>query len=189
MEFFSNSSAPVTVGMLITLLPLAAFVINIHSGFTKFTKKYGHVIPLLAIGTSLALAIYVFIKTIVQKHDPALAWYSSEHGYAFTWLSSGYFKIIIGMLFDNLTAVMLLVVTSVSFLVHLYSVGYMHGDPRYSRFFAYLGIFSFSMLGLVLVDNLLALFVFWELVGVCSYFLIGFWFEPPEPPKASLKAF
>src|SRR5262245_65664352 len=103
MEFFSGSSAPVTVGMLITLLPLVAFVINLHTGFTQVTKKFGHIIPLLAIGTSLALAIYVFVTTIVRKHDPSLAWYSSDHGYVFTWLASGDFKIEIGMLFDNLT--------------------------------------------------------------------------------------
>ncbi|MBI3726668.1 NADH-quinone oxidoreductase subunit L, partial [bacterium] len=99
-----------------------------------------------------------------------------------------------GFLIDNLTAIMLVVVTVVSFLVHLYSTGYMrdhhgHPNPRYGRFFAFLGLFTFSMLGLVLTDNLFMLFVFWELVGVCSYFLIGFEFERPAAQAAQIKAF
>jgi NADH-quinone oxidoreductase subunit L len=99
-----------------------------------------------------------------------------------------------GILIDNLTAIMLVVVTVVSFLVHLYSTGYMrdhhgHPAPRYGRFFAFLGLFTFSMLGLVLTDNLFMLFVFWELVGVCSYFLIGFEFERAAAQVAQIKAF
>src|SRR5205085_1653930 len=95
---------------------------------------------------------------------------------------------------DNLTAIMLVVVTTVSLLVHVYSMGYMrdhhgHPAPRYGRFFAFLGLFTFSMLGLVLTDNLFMLFMFWELVGVCSYFLIGFEFERPAAQVAQIKAF
>jgi proton-translocating NADH-quinone oxidoreductase chain L len=94
---------------------------------------------------------------------------------------------------DNLTAIMLVVVTTVSFLVHLYSTGYMvhhgHHAPRYNRFFAFLGLFSFSMLGLILTDSLFFLFVFWELVGLCSYFLIGFEFEREAACNAGIKAF
>ncbi|MDF1667349.1 MAG: NADH-quinone oxidoreductase subunit L, partial [Planctomycetota bacterium] len=94
---------------------------------------------------------------------------------------------------DNLTAIMLVVVTTVSFLVHLYSTGYMvhhgHHAPRYHRFFAFLGLFSFSMLGLILTDSIFFLFVFWELVGLCSYFLIGFEFERQAACRASIKAF
>jgi len=102
-------------------------------------------------------------------------------------------NINLAFLIDNLTAIMLVVVTTVSFLVHLYSTGYMvhhgHRAPRYSRFFAFLGLFSFSMLGLVMVDNLFFLFFFWELVGLCSYFLIGFEFEREAACQASIKAF
>ena len=99
-----------------------------------------------------------------------------------------------GFLIDNLTAIMLVVVTTVSLLVHVYSMGYMrdhhgHPAPRYGRFFAFLGLFTFSMLGLVLTDNLFMLFMFWELVGVCSYFLIGFEFERPAAQVAQIKAF
>lgn len=99
-----------------------------------------------------------------------------------------------GFLIDNLTAIMLVVVTTVSLLVHVYSMGYMrdhhgHPAPRYGRFFAFLGLFTFSMLGLILTDNLFMLFCFWELVGVCSYFLIGFEFERPAAQVAQIKAF
>ncbi len=100
-------------------------------------------------------------------------------------------SIELGFYLDNLAILLLLVVTGVSFLVHVYSVGYMHGDPKYHRFFAFLNLFSFSMLGLVLVDNLIGLYIFWELVGVSSYLLIGFWYDNEDlgPAKASIKAF
>ncbi|GAB3526632.1 NADH-quinone oxidoreductase subunit L [Pontibacter brevis] len=94
-----------------------------------------------------------------------------------------------GILLDNLTVLMLVIVTFISTLVQLFSVGYMHGDRGYSRYFAYLGLFTFSMLGIVLVDNLLLLFMFWELVGLSSYLLIGFWFKRPAAIAANKKAF
>ena len=93
------------------------------------------------------------------------------------------------MYVDNLTAIMLFVVTLVSFLVHLFSMGYMHGERRYNRFYAYLALFTFSMLGLIITSNLLLLFLFWELVGACSYFLIGFYFEKNSAAAACKKAF
>ena len=124
-----------------------------------------------------------------EAAEPRWSWSSKTHGMSATVVDTGDLKIDAGITIDHLTATMLVVVTIVAFLVHLYSVGYMHGDKRYSRFFAFLQLFSFSMLGLILTDNLLLLFCFWELVGVCSYFLIGFWFEQDEPPKASIKAF
>src|SRR5262245_2446591 len=124
-----------------------------------------------------------------ETDDPRGKWSSKEFGGVYHLLDTGALKVDAGITIDNLTATMLVVVCMVAFLVHLYSVGYMHGDPRFARFFAFLQLFSFSMLGLVLTDNLLLLFCFWELVGVCSYFLIGFWFEQDEPPKASIKAF
>ena len=106
------------------------------------------------------------------------------------WLTVGdRFVLNVGILIDNLTAVMLLVVTGVSTLVHLFSIGYMHGDPRYSRFFAYLSIFSFSMLGLVLAESFFFIYIFWELVGLSSYLLIGFWFEKKSAADAGKKAF
>src|SRR2546427_3551264 len=89
----------------------------------------------------------------------------------------------------QLAAVMLLVVTGVGFLLHVYSIGYMHGDPGYARFFAYLNLFVFSMTMLVLASDFLLLYVFWEAVGLCSYLLIGFWYERPAAAAAGKKAF
>jgi NADH-quinone oxidoreductase subunit L len=107
----------------------------------------------------------------------------------FTWAGIGPFNVGVDLRWDPLAAVMALTVTGVSFLIHVYSIGYMQDDPRYSRFFAYLNLFVFSMLLLVLADNMLLLYMGWELVGVCSYLLIGFWFERPPAATAAKKAF
>ena len=107
----------------------------------------------------------------------------------FTWAGVGPFHVGVDLRWDPLSAVMALTVTGVSFLIHVYSIGYMQDDPRYSRFFAYLNLFVFSMLLLVLADNMLFLYTGWELVGVCSYLLIGFWFERPSAATAAKKAF
>ena len=95
----------------------------------------------------------------------------------------------LGIKIDNITALMLFVVNLISMLVHIFSIAYMKGDKRYTRYFAYLGIFTFSMLGIVLTHNLLMMYIFWELVGLSSYLLIGFWFEKPSAANASKKAF
>jgi NADH-quinone oxidoreductase subunit L len=107
----------------------------------------------------------------------------------YTWLTSGMLDIHIGFSIDRLTAVMLLLVTTVSSLVHIYTIGYMRGDPGYARFFSYIALFTFSMLMLVMADNLLQLFVFWEAVGLCSYLLIGHWYDRPTACAAATKAF
>ena len=107
----------------------------------------------------------------------------------FTWLSVGRLHLGLDLRFDPLSAVMATMVTGVGLLIHIYSIGYMEGDPRYHRFFAYLNLFCFSMLLLVLADNLLFLYAGWELVGLCSYLLIGFWFERPAAATAAKKAF
>ncbi|MGQ0667391.1 MAG: NADH-quinone oxidoreductase subunit L, partial [Nitrospiraceae bacterium] len=107
----------------------------------------------------------------------------------YTWLTSGNLDIHISFYIDRLTAVMLLLVTVVSSLVHIYTIGYMHGEPGYARFFSYVALFTFSMLMLVLADNLLQLFVFWEAVGLCSYLLIGHWYERASACAAATKAF
>ena len=107
----------------------------------------------------------------------------------FEWVAAGSTKIDLGYLLDPLSCVMVLVVTGVGFLIHVYSIGYMHKDPGYSRYFAYLNLFSFAMLTLVLGSNFLVLFVGWEGVGLCSYLLIGFWFEDAAKAAAGMKAF
>jgi len=105
------------------------------------------------------------------------------------WITIGSLKFEMGFMLDSVTGVMLIVVTLVSSLVHIFSRGYMHGDPRYSRFFAFLSLFSFSMLFLIVSDNLLGIYIGWELVGLCSYLLIGFWFEKDSAADACKKAF
>ena len=107
----------------------------------------------------------------------------------FTWISAGDFDAAWALRFDQLTAVMLLVVTGVSALVHWYSIGYMHGDPGIPRFFSYLSLFTFAMLMLVTADNFLQMFFGWEGVGLCSYLLIGFWYDRPSANAAAIKAF
>ncbi|MCH8871654.1 NADH-quinone oxidoreductase subunit L, partial [candidate division KSB1 bacterium] len=107
----------------------------------------------------------------------------------YTWIQTGYFQVDISFLIDPLSLVMLLVVTGVGLLIHVYSIGYMHGDRSFARYFAYLNLFTFSMLLLVLADNFLLLFVGWEGVGLCSYLLIGFWFENNDYAYAGRKAF
>jgi len=107
----------------------------------------------------------------------------------FLWIGSGAFQAPFGLHLDPLSSIMILVVTGVGLLIHVYSIGYMHGDPYYSRFFAYLNLFIFSMLILVLANNYVLLFVGWELVGLCSYLLIGFWYEKKSAADAGKKAF
>ena len=96
---------------------------------------------------------------------------------SFEWFNTGSFVVSLGYVIDNVAVIMLCVVSLISFLVHLYSSEYMKGDPRFSRYYAFLGLFTFSMNGIVLSNNLFFTFIFWELVGVSSFLLIGFWYE------------
>ena len=107
----------------------------------------------------------------------------------YPWFSFSNLHYVINFKVDSLTALMLVVVTSVSMLVQIYSQGYMQGDPGYSRFYAWLSLFTVSMLILVLAENFLVIYIGWELVGLCSYLLIGFWYDRARPPPAALKAF
>jgi NADH-quinone oxidoreductase subunit L len=124
----------------------------------------------------------VFIRIFDNGDNPILST-------SIQWFTSGKFTVDLGFLINNVAAIMLFVVALISFLVHLYSIDYMKDDPRYSRYFAYLGIFTFSMNGIVLADSLLMMYIFWELVGLSSYLLIGFWFEKEAAANACKKAF
>ena len=125
--------------------------------------------------------------SLLALHDVATG--HSVNVPLYTWLTSGNLDIHIGIAIDRLTAVMLVLVTTVSTLVHIYTIGYMQKEPGYARFYAYIALFTFSMLMLVMADNLLQLFVFWEAVGLCSYLLIGHWYERPSACAAATKAF
>jgi len=167
---------------IIPLLPLASFFINIAVG--KRLPRKGDWLSLATILAGLVMSIGIFLE-VFRAYDP-----NFKYHVVAPWLTVGdRFVLNVGILVDNVTAVMLLVVTGVSTLVHLFSIGYMHGDPRYNRFFAYLSIFSFSMLGLVLAESFFFIYVFWELVGLSSYLLIGFWFEKKSAADACKKAF
>ena len=161
---------------LIPLLPLAAFLILGLAG--SRIKDRAHLVAVPAVLLSCALSIAAFLE-VAGGSVIAIPLY--------TWLTSGHLDIHIGLYIDRLTAVMLLLVTIVSSLVHIYTIGYMHGDAGYARFFSYIALFTFSMLMLVLADNLLQLFVFWEAVGLCSYLLIGHWYERASACAAATK--
>jgi len=165
---------------LIPLLPLLAFVVNILLG-RSMIRANAHWVAAPAVFGSFVLALLV-LRQLYTTGEPI-----SQH--LFTWIPAGDFVVEANLYADQLTAIMLVVVSSVGFLVHVYSVGYMHGDGGFYRFFSYLPLFVFSMLMLVLADNFLLLFVFWEGVGLCSYLLIGFWFKRRSAADAAKKAF
>ena len=162
----------------IPLLPLGSFLIL--GLFGHWIKDKAHLVAVPAVVVSLLLSLLVFFD-VADGHQTSFPLY--------TWLTSGMLDIHIGFSIDRLTAVMLLLVTTVSSLVHIYTIGYMHGEPGYARFFSYIALFTFSMLMLVMADNLLQLFIFWEAVGLCSYLLIGHWYERPAACAAATKAF
>ncbi|HET9015655.1 MAG TPA: NADH-quinone oxidoreductase subunit L [Thermomicrobiaceae bacterium] len=165
---------------LIPLAPLVAAVVNFVFG-RWYIRDRAHWISITAVGISFVVSVIVFAQ-IYGGTVPL-----SQHLY--TWIPVGDFQIPVTLTVDQLTAIMLLVVSGVSLLVHIYSVGYMRGDGGYYRFFSYLPLFVFSMLMLVLASNYLLLFVFWEGVGLCSYLLIGFWFRRLSAANAAKKAF
>jgi len=167
--------------LAILVLPLLSYAVTFFFG--KKLPRKGDFVGVGLMGIALLLSIRIFVA-FWQIGDPA---YRVEG--AVTWLDLGGFRLDAGVLVDGMTSIMLMVVCIVSFLVHLYSTGYMHGDRRYERYFAFLGFFTFSMLGIVLANNLFFLYVFWELVGLSSYLLIGFFFHKHSAANANKKAF
>jgi len=165
--------------LLIPFLPLAAFFINILFGRNLIRDK-AHWVAILAVFGSWVVSVMTVAEVLQGR---------TINRDLYTWISSGTFKVSVGFLVDQLTAVMLVVVTTCSTLIHIYSAGYMHGDKGYYRFFAYMSLFTFSMLMLVMANNFLQLYFGWEAVGLCSYFLIGFWFEKKSASDAGKKAF
>ena len=164
----------------IIALPLIASII---SGF--FGKLIGdrnsEIVTSLLVTISAILSILVLYKVIFNQYQDNIV--------IATWISSGTLDVNWSIKIDSLSAIMLVVVTSVSSLVHIYSIGYMSHDPHKPRFMAYLSLFTFAMLMLVTSDNFIQLFFGWEGVGLCSYFLIGFWFKKETANAAAIKAF
>src|SRR5690242_9039525 len=170
-----------TLLVLIPLLPLiAAFLAGV---FGRIIGRVGaHTVTIAGVAISCILSIYV-LKQIVWDGVPT---YNAP---VYTWLISDGMKMDVGFLIDRLTALMMVVVTFVSLCVHVYTIGYMSDDPGYQRFFAYISLFTFSMLMLVMANNFMQLFFGWEAVGMVSYLLIGFWYTRPSAIFANMKAF
>src|SRR3989339_1532207 len=180
-----SESLLINICVVILFLPLIGFTTVVLLG-KRIPKLY--LLEVAILGIALLLSIIVtYAKLSFYNTKDIIA--------AFTWItmgnapSPGAISIELGFKIDNITVLMLLVVNLISFLVHVFSIEYMRGDRLYTRYFAYLGIFTFSMLGIVLTHNLLMMYIFWELVGLSSYLLIGFWYEKKSASDAAKKAF
>ena len=168
---------------IIPVLPLAGVALNLLLG-----DRLGRRGPGILASAMVGLAFVAALRAVLALAGrPEMDRVIAETAY--TWMQVGDFSVNVGFLLDPLSAVMILVVTGVGFLIHVYSTGYMAHDPSARRFFLYLNLFMFAMLMLVLADNFLLLFVGWEGVGLCSYLLIGFWYERPSAAEAGKKAF
>ncbi len=165
--------------LAIPLLPLVAAIVVGLFGRT-LPRSAAHVLTVSGVAGSFLLSLIVF-NDVLAGH--------TYNGTVYTWLTSGYSSFEVGFLIDSLSAMMMLVVTFVSLMVHIYTIGYMHEDPGYARFFSYISLFTFSMLMLVMSNNFMQLFFGWEAVGLVSYLLIGFWYTRPTAIYANLKAF
>ena len=169
---------------ILLTIALAPLVGCLLAGFLgKFIGRAGsHTVTILGVAISCALAFYVLYQ-LTLGGAPV---YNQN---LYTWFQIGHFSASVGFMVDRLTAMMLVVVSFVSLLVHLYTIGYMSDDPGYKRFFAYISLFTFSMFMLVMSNNFMQLFFGWEAVGLVSYLLIGFWYKKPTAIFANLKAF
>jgi len=165
--------------LLVALAPLAGAIV-VGLGGSKLGRAASHWICILGVAVSFA-GSGIVLRDVLAGH--------LFNGDLYVWMTSGNVKFAIGFLIDPLTALMMVVVTFVSLMVHIYTIGYMADDPGYTRFFSYISLFTFSMLMLVMANNFLQLFFGWEAVGLVSYLLIGFWFTRPTAIYANLKAF
>ena len=180
--------ADYTYTILIPLIPLFVFLLLGLTGH-KMKPLVAGLIGSTGLGISAILSYVTAFKYFIGDHV-AGAGYTSIKGFEVSWLHlTDQLTIHLGVLIDPISVMMLVVVTTVSWMVHIYSIGYMKGDPGFYRFFSFLSLFSFSMLGLVLATNIFQMYIFWELVGVSSFLLIGYYYEKPSAVAASKKAF
>ncbi len=166
---------------LIPLLPFVGFLLNVF--VIRRERQAGLVASGLVLGSFVVTLIAVAMLAGLPPEERRVV------SVAWEWINTGSFQVPFAIMFDPLTAVMALLITGVGGLIHIYSIGYMHGDPRVVRYFAYLNLFVTMMLFLVMANNLLLLFLGWEGVGLCSFLLIGFWFERKTASEAAVKAF
>ena len=170
-----------TTHLLIVLLPLIAAIVAGLFG-SLIGRNAAHWVTILAVGASFLMSFILLINSIYGE-------FYTENYTLYTWGISGDLRMEIGFLIDRLTLLMMVVVTFVSLMVHIYTIGYMQDDPGYQRFFSFISLFTFAMLMLVMSNNFLQLFFGWEAVGLVSYLLIGFWFKRETAVTANLKAF
>lgn len=166
---------------VIPLLPLLGFLLNVF--VIRREREAGYVAAgavLLSFAVALAVFVHLALLPVEERRLSMVLW---------EWINTGSLRVPFGLMFDPLSGVMVLLVTGVGALIHIYSIGYMHGDARVVRYFAYLNLFVVMMLFLVMADNMLLLFLGWEGVGLCSFLLIGFWFERKVASSAAVKAF
>jgi NADH-quinone oxidoreductase subunit L len=165
--------------LLVPLAPLAGAVIA-GLGGRAIGRAGAHWLTCLSVAVSFLASAAIFMDVLDGN---------TYNGEVYTWLATGGTSFQVGFLVDKLSALMMVVVTFVSLMVHIYTIGYMADDPGYQRFFAYISLFTFSMLMLVMSNNFVQLFFGWEAVGLVSYLLIGFWYTRPTAIHANLKAF
>lgn len=170
--------------ILIVVLPLIGFLINALFGKKINSEKLSGWISSILVFIPFVIGIYSLFELLKLPPDSRTLVFKY-----FSWITAGSFTLDYSFVLDPLSLVMILVVTGIGFLIHVYSIGYMHGDKGYASFFAYLNLFIFAMLHLVLADNFLLIFLGWEGVGLCSYLLIGFWYEKKFTGDAAKKAF
>jgi len=169
------------VYLAVVLAPLIASIIAGLFG-RQIGRSGAHWVTIIGVAISLAASAYAFYMHVFGGLP-------TFDGAVYTWIASDMFTFEVGFLIDHLTVLMMVVVTAVSLMVHIYTIGYMHDDPGYQRFFSYISLFTFSMLMLVMANNLMQLFFGWEAVGLVSYLLIGFWYKRESAIFANLKAF
>lgn len=174
MAIFDLNNVP----FLLLILPLAGFIITIFAG-SKIKKIY--LLEVFIIFATLLISLLLSYQFLSGSKE--------QISFSFDWFKVGSFVFTAGIIIDGYSVILASAVLIVSFLVHLFSIEYMHGDKRYNRYFAYLSLFTFSMTGIVFTNNLLILYAFWELVGISSYLLIGFWYEKQSASDAAKKAF
>jgi NADH-quinone oxidoreductase subunit L len=168
---------------LVPVLPLFGAIVN-GLGAGRIPRKVVSAIGTGTVGLAFVIAVGCFLRLAQLPAEERIFLQT-----LYDWIDSGDFSVPIRLALDPLSGVMMLVVTGVGFLIHVYSTGYMGHEKAYGRYFAYLNLFTFSMLMLVLADNFLLLFFGWEAVGLCSFLLIGYWYQRPSAAKAGLKAF
>ncbi len=169
------------VYLTIVLAPLfGAIIAGLFGHF--ISRRAAHTVTIAGVAVSAIFSLYVFKHIVLDGAEP-------YNGTVYTWMVSDGIRFEVGFLIDSLSAMMMAVVTFVSLMVHIYTIGYMHDDPGYKRFFSYISLFTFSMLMLVMSNNFMQLFFGWEAVGLVSYLLIGFWYKRPTAIFANLKAF